>query len=511
MKKIFYTLLIAAMFYNTAAAADLYDSIAPASPTEVRTEPRNIMRTSPKRATLTQNDFNTHYSIAFDRFIQSNIKSAYSNFAVLIENSIPNDYSYINIAENLADVGLFNLSELAMSKVSDKEITGILTDDIRRFYFPAKKLKREDEIYLGEVFSNIIYNNQSREAAAELVKNTRLLEDYDYANYVAALGFLKSGNIPEAEKFINIAIEKNKQNINYKKLQAEIIAHSKKPQNALKIVDYIKQQRFVSADFSRKVNSLEQYILYKTGKNELQKMYNLGYYYYYENELNKAARTLQGAIGAKKKLNENVYSLLARVYFDMNEFEKAFDNAHRAYKLNSNNPAALLVLGDLSFRKKDYKEALKYYENARACDKNSSPALISVAQAYQMLNKEKKALEIYDKILKTFSDAYIAYYNIALSDKSKEIPYLKKSVAINMNFKDGWLELARAEIDRHNWDVAKKYLQITFNIDENDFKYYYYQGLVNKNQGLTEEAISNFRRSLILNPDFGPAKKELSI
>ncbi|MDR1168351.1 MAG: tetratricopeptide repeat protein [Heliobacteriaceae bacterium] len=504
---------VVALSALNVSAADLYDRIEPVNPLEIRTAPDTMVISVPKRAALTHNDVHNHYAIAFDRFVQSNVKSAYSNFRVLIETIVPNDYAYMLMAENMADIGLFNLSGLAMSKIDDKDVTNVLSDDIKRYYFPSKKLKVEDEIYLGEVYSNIIYNDQSREAAAELIKNTALLADSDYANYVAALGYLKSGNAQEAEKYINIALGMNPQNINYKKLYAEIVAQGKKPQNALKIVEDIKQQRLYSVDFSNKVNSLEQYILYKTKKNEIQKMYHLGYYYYCENELHKSARTLQGALSGnirgKKSINADVYALLARVYFDMNEFEKAQDTAAKAYKLKRDDPVILLVLGDLRYREKDYKGALRYYEDAH--DKNSWIPAIKAAQTYQMLNKEKKAAEVYDKVLKNFSDAYLAYYNVALKDKTKEIPYLKKALALNMAFKDGWIDLGRVETERRNFAAAKKYLQIAYYIDENDFRYYYYQGLLFKNQGLKEDAQSSFRKSLILNPDYAPAKEEISI
>ncbi len=474
---------------------------------DISVVPYDVITPLPKRATLSHDDVQTHYKIAFDRFVQSNTKSAYTNFRVLIESIIPNDYSYMQIAQNLADIGLFNLSELAISRVNDKDITGLAADDIKHWYFPAKKLKQQDEIYLGEVYSNIVYNDQSREATAELVKNTELMADYDYANYVAALGYLKSGNSVEAEKQINLAISKNPQNINYKKLQAEIIAAGKKPQNALKIVEAVKKQTFYTVDFSRKVDSLEQYILYKTEKNEAQKMYRLGYYYYYEHELTKAGRTLQSALGNKKGKNADVYALMARIYFDTNDFEKAQDTALKAYKLNSNNQTNLVVMGDLRYRSKDYKEALKYYQKAQ--DGTSWAPAVRVAQTYQVLEKEKKALEIYTTVLKTFSDAYPAYYYVALSDKSKELAYLKKAVALNMNFIDGWIDLGRTEIERRNFDTARKYLQIAFSIDENNYRYYYYQGLVFKNQGMKEDAVAYFRKSLILNPNYSPAQEEL--
>lgn len=491
-------------------ADNLYENIQPANPLGSRF-PLNTTVLPAKRATLTHNDIHNQYAIAFDRFMQSNVKSAYMDFAVLIETMSPSDYGYMQIAERMADIGFFNLSNMAFSKVEDKDVSYLLVDDTKRYYYPSKKLKREDEIYLGEVFSNIVYNDQSREATAELIKNANLLSTSDYANYVAALGYLKSNDLINADKYIDSAISMNGQNLNYKKLKAEILSQNKKTKDALKIVEYIKQQRLYSSDFANKGNSLEQYVLYKSQKNEIKKSYHLGYYYYYENELGKSIRTLQSAISTKRGTNKDIYALLARVYFDNNDFEKAQDTAMKAYKLNSGDPMVLLVLGDLNYRKGDYKNALKYYKDAEGRSRNYSLPSVRVAQTYEMLNKEKKAMEIYEKVLKTYSDAFIAYYKVALKDKSKELAYLKKAIAINMQYKDAWIDLGRVEMERQNFNDAKKYLSIANYIDENDFRYYYYQGLICKNQGLKQEAVSNFKKSLLLNPNFVPAKEELSI
>ena len=71
--------------------------------------------------------------------------------------------------------------------------------------------------------------------------------------------------------------------------------------------------------------------------------------------------------------------------------------------------------------------------------------------------------------------------------------------------------MARVEIERNNLRVAKNYLSIAKYIDENDFRYYYYQGMISKSEGFVGEARVNFQKSLMLNPDFTPAKEELSI
>lgn len=510
MRKFIYTVIIAALTTIPAWAEGAFDAIQPANPFAPKVL-TNSIALPVKKATLTRNSVHNQYVIAFDRFMQSNVKSAYSDFKILIETMDSNDYAYMKMAENMADIGFFNLSDLAASKIDDKTLSDFLIGDIKIYYFPSKKLKIDDEIYLGEIFSNILYNDQSREATSELVKNTYLLAESDYANYIASLGYLKSNDFLNAGKYIDTAISMNPQNLNYKKLKAEILSQGKKPKNALKLIEYIRTQKLYSADFTRKVNSLEQYVLYKSNKDYAQKMYHLGYYYYYENELAKSIRTLQGALTSKKKHNENVYAIMSRVYFDMQDYEKAQDSALKAHKIDKNNPVTLLVLGDLNYRNKDYKAALKYYRDAEANDKTSSLCAVKVAQTYEQLGKSKKALEIYERVLKNFNDSYIAYYKVALNDKSKEIAYLKKAIAINLNFKDAWIDLARVAIERQNYLDAQKYLDVANYIDENDFRYYYYQGLLAKNQGLHQDARKYFQKSLRLNPDYLPAKEELNI
>ena len=492
-------------------AVDINDFIKPANPLESSTPIEQDIISVPQKATLTRNDIHNQYAIALNRYIQSNVKASYGDFRVLIENTSPSDYIYMQMADKMSDLGFFDLSELAISKLEDENISYMLVEDVKRFYFPKVKLSKEDEIYLAEMYSNIIYNDQSSEVTDELLKNTNLLQKCDYANYIAALGSFKTGKYDDALKFINIASAQNPENINYKKLKAEILSQGKKPQDALKVISEIKSKPMLTTEFCRKTASIEEYILYKVKKNEFEKKYHLAKYFYLEGELNKSMRTLQTAFNTKKNNNKQVYAMLSRVYFDLKEYEKAEDNAAKAYKLDSSNPVMLSVFGDLAMRKGDYKSAQKYYASACAKDKNSYEYMVNLAKSYQKENKVKKANEIYSKILKTRSDAYEAYYEVALFDKSREVEYLKKSIAINSTFKDGWIDLARVSIERNNFDMASNYLSVAKYIDENDFRYYYYLGLIYKNKGLTADAKRNFRKSLNLNPDYVPAKEELSI
>lgn len=463
-----------------------------------------------KTVNLNENDTFSQFSNATDKFVQCNIRASWEDFKTLLNNSQDNDFIYITFANKMADLGLFDLANLASSKIKDKDIAGISIDAMKRFYYPRRRLKLDDELFLAEIYSNILYNNQSSEATNELLKNQMLLSDSDYANYLVALGSYKSNDLKQAAKYINIAILQNPSNLNYQKLKAEILAGQNETGDAIKVVDNLKKQNLFSYEYERKIDSLEQFILYKVKKAPWEKDYHLGYYYYLENDPSKAIRTLQNALSSKHRGDDGlIYGLMSEVYLSMAEFEKAADTAKKSYKINRSNPKALITLGDLSYQNKNYKAALIYYKKAACSDKKSYKPLVKEAQTYQKLSNIKKSKEIYTKILKLYSDCWEAYYNVALLDKSKQVIYLKKTLAINPLFESAWIELAKADIDKGDYDIAQKYLSNAFYIDENDFRYYYYQGLINTNSGDLAQAKYNFKKCLKLKADCKEAQQAL--
>ncbi len=512
-KKIIVLFALSVFILEPAAAFD-FSTIKPINPLENNPAAYQEVINQPvyelKRGTLTKNAIKNQYTIAMDKFMQSNVRSSYQDFRILIDNIQPSDYIYMRLIQEMASIGFFNLAELAMSKIQDDEVASLLEEDVKKFYFPSYKLTHKDQLYLAEIYSNIMYNDQSREATAELMKQSSLLSESDYANYLAAFGNMKNGDIKQAEKSIDAAISKNPKNINYKRLRAEILAQSGKPQDGVKALADMNSHQINTVIFDNELNSSNQYIQYKAAKNDYWKKYHLAYYYYYEGELNKSLRVLQASISGKKNINKEVFALTALVYYNMKEYEKAQDYALKSLDIDNANVMALTVLGDIAFRNKDYKLAESYYK--KACGKdNTYNAEIKLAQVYQNLNQIKKAKDIYSKVLRVSSNSYLAYYQMALLEKDRETTYLKKAVALNPNFRDGWVDLARLEIGKEDFEKALSFLGIAKYIDENDFRYYYYLGLVLKNKGLTADARKNFEKSLDLNPDYSLVKEELSI
>lgn len=512
-KVLIISFLISSFSINSVYAFD-FGNIKPVNPLDNNPGTYQEVINQPsfelKKGSLTKNSIKNQYTIAMDKFMQSNVRSSYQDFKMLIENIVPNDYIYMRLTQEMAAIGFFSLAELSMSKIQDDEISSLLEDDVKNYYFPNYRLTYKDQMYLAEVYSNIMYNDQSQEATGELMKQVSLLTDSDYANYLVAFGSMKNGDIEQAEKSISIAISKNPDNINYKRLKAEIFSQSDKPQDGVKYLDDLENENINTIIFDKELAASQQYILYKAAKNDYWKKYHLANYYYNENELNKALRVLQTSISTKKNINKEVFTLTAKVYYDLKEFEKAQDYALKAIDIDSSKSGALIVLGNIALRNKDYKLAESYFKKAVSKD-DTHVAQIKLAQVYQKLDNEKKAKDIYSKVLKDSSKCYEAYYQMALLEKDREETYLKKAIAINPNFKDGWIDLARLEINKESYDQALTYLGIAKYIDDNDYRYYYYLGLVLKNKGLVAEADKNFEKSLNINPDYSLAKEELKI
>lgn len=497
-------LLVLSLMFCAAApvlADDLYSQLKLVDP--VMQNVLNLTQEAPKKVTISYDSPFALYNIAFERFKNSNTKPAYDDFKNLFENAGANDYFYMKMAEEMANIGFFSLSELAMSKIKEKEIANIVVEDIKHYYFPAQQMRQKKEIYLAELYSNIVYNEQSSEVINELNQGDNSLDGADYAAYLQAFAHTKNNDFAKAHPYIEKAVSLNPNNLNYQALQVEILAETNQPKEALKVINKLKKQQIYSITFTNKINSLQEYVLYKLAKKEAVKNYHLGYYYYWEKAYEKAIRTL---LGIEKK-TKDINALLARIYYDSQDFDKAFGFASKAKA----SPIANEVLGDYYCDKEDYPSAVKYYSKACGLDKKQLKYREKLAQAYLALGEAAKAKGLFESVIMNSNNAYLSYYNLAKLDSTKEIPYLRKAVAINVMFLDGWLALADSEMKKENLDSAGKYLKIVKSIDENNFKYYYYLGLLCNKEGRKGEAEQNFQKSLLLNPEFKPAKEALSI
>lgn len=451
-------------------------------------------------AVIKDNFIKSKFASAESRFLQGNVKVSYDDFCELVQRTAHDDYVFLLYGIKMAEYGFFDLSDALINRLDRNHFTAAYVNDIKRYYYPSAMTDVKDTIYLSDAYSNIVYNNLALETTSELLNSTQASES-DYKNYLIALGYYKSNNLSKALKYINNAIKENNTNIAYLGLKAKILADSDKSSQAIKIVEQIKKEPFLTTDFQNKVLAIEEYVLYKNAKLAALKDYHLAYYYHLQNKSLLAIKVLQSAILTSKQYSSLICSLLGRIYYENDESLKAEEFAARAYKEDKKNYLATLTLADLSFEKRNFADALDYYKKAKKLTKNSLPE-VGVAKSYSALQQIDKSKKMYEKMLKKEK-----FNEELLVESLKVIPqrvdyYLPRAVSIDISNNDIWLGLANQAIKDGNFKMASTYLNNSYYIDGNNFRYYYYLSLVLRAKGDVELANQSLQRCSSINSDY---------
>lgn len=440
------------------------------------------------------------FASAENRFAQSNVKASYDDFNDLIQRASHDDYVFLVYGMKMAEYGFFDLSDALIAKLDDNGFTSSYVSDIKKFYYPSAMVNPKDVVYLADAYSNIMYNNMAIETTSELLNSNQASES-DYKNYLIALGYYKSNNLPLALKYINNALVENDVNINYLALKAKILADSNKSAQALKVLAKIKKADFKTVDFQRKVKAIEEYVLYRTAKAEVLKDYHLAYYYHLQNKSLLATKVLQSAVLHAKQYSPLVFSLLGRIYYENEEPLKAQEFASRAFREDKNNYLASLTLADVSYDNRKYDESLKYYKHAKKLTKDIEPS-VGMAKTYLAMEKDKKSKKIYEKLLKKNQYDEDLLVNSLQVFPQKSDYFMPRVASIDISNNDIWLGLANMAIRDKNFNMAATYLNNSYYIDANNFRYYYYLSLVLRAKGDNELAQQSLIRCSRLNSDY---------
>ena len=446
------------------------------------------------------NFIKSKYASAENRFLQGNVKAAHDDYADLISKVRHDDYVFLAYAMKIAESGFFDLSEDLITRLDNNLYTKNYVKDLRKFYYPSSMVSPKDLLYLADAYASIVYNNLAIETTSELLNSVQAAES-DYKNYLIALGFYKSNNLARALKYINNAIIQNDSNINYKILKAKVLADMNKSKLALKQLKEIQKAEFYTVDFQEKIKAIEEYVLYKVSKDEPLKDYHLAFYYHLQEKSLLATKVLQGAVLQAKQYSSQIFGLLGRIYYENDEPLKAQEFAQRSYRENNKNYFATITLADLNYDERKYNEALKYYKEARKLTKDTTPS-IGMAKSYFALEKDKKSKKMYEKLLKKHcNDSDLLVGSLKLFPQRAD-DYLPTIASVDITNNEIWLALANLAIKDGNYSMAETYLNNSYYIDENNFKYYYYLSLVLRAKGDVERSQQSLIKCSMLNSDY---------
>lgn len=449
---------------------------------------------------IKDNFIKSKYTSAENRFMQGNVSVSHDDFEDLVNRANHDDYVFLAYGMKMADFGFFDLTEDLITRLDNNLYTKNYVKDIRRFYYPSGMVNKKDTLYLADAYASIVYNNLAIETTSELLNSVQANES-DYKNYLIALGYYKSNNLSKALKYINNAITENDVNVNYQILKAKILADSDKSKQALKVIEKIKKTEFNTIDFQNKVKSAEEYVLYKISKEEPLKDYHLSYYYHLQEKSLLATKVLQSAIIQAKNHAPKIFALLGRIYYENDEPIKAKEFAQRAYKDDRKNYISTLTLADVLYDDRKFDEALKYYKEAKKLTKDAAPS-VGIAKTYLALAQDKKSKKMYEKLLKkklSNEDLLISSLKVF---PQRAYDYLPNAVSRDISNNDIWLGLAGLAIKDGNYQMAETYLNNSYYIDENNFKYYYYLSQVLRARGEFEKSNLSLIKCSNLNSEF---------
>ena len=150
MHKLLFTIVITTAVI-TPVFADGFDAIKPADPLNLKPQSVNTIALPIKKATLTHNSLHNQYVIAFDRFVQSNVKSAYNDFKILIETMAQCGGAGLGECGAVGPNSLFFLATVDKAKFRRQVRPGEeVRMEITNLRVSPKMIKQAGKAYVGE-------------------------------------------------------------------------------------------------------------------------------------------------------------------------------------------------------------------------------------------------------------------------------------------------------------------------------------------------------------------------
>lgn len=459
--------------------------------------------------TQNKNNFAKYFLSGDDKFAQANITAAYNDYNKAVAASDDNDFQALLVAYKLANIGFFTLSQHAINQIDDTQLYSAQTDAIKQLFYPEIALSYDEEILLAEMYADIYYNNLSKETTRELSRHSNLLKKSDYANYIMAQAHFEAGEFHKALNSINKALNIKKNSPFYLQYKAKILCEAKDYHQALKILNKIQENGYTLEKFKNNIEIQKEYTLSYATNDTAKAKYHLAKYFYLIGEYNRALKEATTSISAKKK-NYEAYALSGIIQTKIGEYSKAKELLNKSLTINKKYSVAYEALGYLEKLTGTYENALSYFNQAQKYDKNNLTISIELAKLLNLIGNETRAKEICANLILKYPDSSELFYALSEIYPQNQYEYLRQSLSLNAFNNNAWIDFAELSLYQNGLEQAEKYLKAVKVTDKENYKYYYVEGLINKQLGDISAASVSFKKSLKLNPNYTPAQKELN-
>ncbi len=462
-----------------------------------------------EETTSNKNNFAKYFLSGDDKFAQSNITAAYNDYNKAVAASNDNDFQALLVAYKLANIGFFTLSQLAINQIDDIELYKSQTDSIKQIFYPEITLSYDEEILLAEMYADIYYNNLSKETTRELARHSNLLKKSDYANFIMAQAHYEAGEFHKALNSINKALNIKKNSPFYLQYKAKVLCETKDYSQSLKILDKIKENGYSIKKFTNNIEVQKNFTLSYSTNDIAKSKYYLAKYFFSIGEYNRALKEVTTSISAKKK-NYEAYALSGLIQTKLGDYSRAKEALNKAITYNKKYAPAYETLGYIEKLTGTYENALSYYNQALKYDKHNLNLSLEIAKLLNLVGNETRAKEICADLILKYPTSSELFYTLSEIYPQNQYEYLRQSLSLNAFNNDAWIDFAELSLYQNGIEQAEKYLKAVKVTDKENYKYYYVEGLINKQLDDISAASVSFKKSLKLNPNYTPAQKELN-
>ena len=206
--------------------------------------------------------------------------------------------------------------------------------------------------------------------------------------------------------------------------------------------------------------------------------------------------------------------------------DNAFESFRVAYEKFPNYPESVFNMGLTHFRKKEFSEAVEYFNKTLEINpehKTASAAIKNVAKNY--FNKGNQsykrgdlegALASYEEVLKVDLSFYQAYYQIGviqskMGDKDLAVASYQKALKVNPQFYKGYFALGLAKNGMNDLDGAISALESAVDINPGYDKAYGAMGDIYINAKNYEKAKQVLNIAITVNPKYAKGYANLGI
>lgn len=202
----------------------------------------------------------------------------------------------------------------------------------------------------------------------------------------------------------------------------------------------------------------------------------MGVWYKEKGLWDKARAAFLRALDTDPHILAETYYYLGNVARERKEYKEAISYYQKSIKIDPEFSEAYYNLGKVYAVNGQSKEALEAFIRARELNPQDMDTYLNIGVELSNQGKRKEALEMYERALALNPNSYVVYSNIGveytlLGDYEKAITYHKKALAFNSFYGDGWYNLACTYARANNLEGSLSALEKAIRLDEENIQY----------------------------------------